>query len=121
MTCEEEIKDKSEFVIFLPQVDPEYGDFIHIQEGSGDSLTADDIEGGFIDYIDYTRFSLDLNDCNIIKKDGGQCLIKIPYSLLLAEDIVQEVLDMEKIDSDYVICPCIEMMKEKFKETKDKM
>ena len=120
MTCEE-IKDKSGFVIFLPQEDSEYGDFIHIREGSGDALTADDIKGGFVDYIDYTRFSLDFNDCNTIEKGGGQCLIKTPYTDLLADDIVQEVLNMEKIVTGYIICPCFEMMKEKFKVTKDKM
>ena len=90
------VENKSEFIIYLPQVKPENGNFIHIQEGSGDALTKNNIDDGYIDYIDYTRFSL-AGPEEISYKDGGQCLISEMYIDLSEEDIIQTVLNFENL------------------------
>ena len=73
---------------------------IIIKEGSGDNLSREDMEDGFVDYIYYTQYSL--NDGDIKEIDGGMILQKTylaeTYSSLRL--VISDVLEMA-YDSKY--------------------
>lgn len=75
---------------FVIEID---GDIYHIQEGSGDALSLEDIEDGYIDYIYYDILE-DAQDVDSII-DGGCILLKKNYVDLTIGQIVQKVLDFE--------------------------
>lgn len=79
---------------------PECNQIIIIKEGSGDNLSREDMEDGFVDYIYYTQYSL--NDGDIKEIDGGMILQKTylaeTYSSLRL--VISDVLEMA-YDSKY--------------------
>lgn len=75
---------------FVIEID---GDIYHIAEGSGDALSLEDIEDGYIDYIYYDILE-DASDLDSII-DGGCILLKKNYVDLTIGQIIQKVLDFE--------------------------
>lgn len=51
---------------------PEMKQIVKVAEGTGDNLTEDDIETGYIDYIYYDTYSMDgdIQEC-----DGGMIML----------------------------------------------
>lgn len=73
---------------------PECNQLLSIKEGSGDNLSYEDREQGYVDYIYYTQYSLESGEPEEI--DGGMVLQKSylaeTYSSLRL--VIGEVLDM---------------------------
>lgn len=84
---------------------PECNQLLIIKEGSGDNLSYEDREEGYVDYIYYTQYSLNSGDPDEI--DGGMILQKTylaeTYDSL--ESVIGEVLDMayDSKDTPYVL------------------
>jgi len=67
------------------------GHIFKISEGTGDNLTQQDIDDGYVDYIYYDMFcSLDDLNEDIID-DGGMILLKKAYRDMTVEEILKEV------------------------------
>lgn len=64
---------------------------ITIVEGTGDNLTEEDIEDGYIDYVMTSVYRVEGED--IILEDGGQMLSQTPIEDLEEDELVRRVLD----------------------------
>lgn len=64
---------------------------ITIVEGTGDNLTEEDIEDGYIDYVMTSVYRVEGED--IVLEDGGQMLSQIPIEDLEEDELVRRVLD----------------------------
>lgn len=71
----------------------EEGQIIHISEGDGTNLLDEDIEEGYVDYIDYSQYDL---SGGIQEADGGMMLseesVRERYAQLA--DCIGDVLEM---------------------------
>ena len=59
------------------------GVFINFEEGTGDNLLPEDIEAGYVDYINWESFKInrhDAYDVSIEQDDGGMLLLKEYYA-----------------------------------------
>lgn len=73
------------------------GYIYHIQEGTGDNLTEEDIDDGYKDYI-YIDIYANMTD--IIGEetyDGGMILLKKLYKDMTIKEIIKEVEDFYDI------------------------
>jgi hypothetical protein len=52
-----DVLESYEIVIFVSEMN----EYIGFSEGSGDSLTDEDVAEGLVDYIDYTKYDADGN------------------------------------------------------------
>ena len=66
---------------------------IRIDEGSGDNLTDDDIEQGYVDYIYYEVYSVEQD---FPETDGGMIMLTEPFQekFKSTKDAIPAVLDM---------------------------
>lgn len=64
---------------------------ITIVEGTGDNLTEEDIEDGYIDYVMTSVYRVEGED--IVLEDGGQMLSQTPIEDLEEDELVRRVLD----------------------------
>ena len=64
---------------------------ITIVEGTGDNLTEEDIEDGYIDYVMTSIYRVEGED--IVLEDGGQMLSQTPIEDLEEDELVKRVLD----------------------------
>lgn len=56
---------------------PAQGIFVHVAEGTGDNLTVDDEEDGYVDYYMYTTYEAVAYGAPEFKElDGGQALLE---------------------------------------------
>lgn len=80
----------------------EKGRWWHIKEGTGDNLTQEDIDNGYVDYIyyDYYESLDDVNQDNIY--DGGMYYLKKLYQNHSLEEIIQQVQDFEIVKLEVV-------------------
>ena len=84
---------------------PECNQLVIIKEGSGDNLSREDREEGYVDYVYYTQYSLDKGDVDEV--DGGMLLQKTylaeTYSSLRL--VIGDVLDMayDSENTPYII------------------
>lgn len=89
-------KNKSGFVIATAgeKADSSFASFvISIQEGDGEGLEPEDMEEGYVDYIDYTVFFLEEgNELDFKEWDGGWELLEQPYESLSVEEIISIML-----------------------------
>ena len=80
----------------------EKGRWWNITEGTGDNLTQEDIDNGYVDYIYYDYYdSLDaiqFQDAH----DGGMILLKKLYQNHSLEEIIQQVQDFESVKLEVV-------------------
>lgn len=83
-----------DFCIYIPSK----RQIVHIQEGSGDNLSKEDLTEGYIDYIDYTQYSLE----DFEEEDGGMMmlteLVQGKYKKLA--DCLPELMDYIYDDPD---------------------
>ena len=83
---------------------PSKKQIIRIAEGSGDNLTNDDMEQGYVDYIYYETHSLEQD---IPEVDGGMILLKQLFKQKYnsTKESIPAVLDMAYEDEniDYVL------------------
>lgn len=72
---------------------PAMKQILHISEGSGDNLTDDDMEHGYLDYIYYDTYAM---DGGIRETDGGLVLLSNLFREMFTctKDAVPYVLDM---------------------------
>lgn len=66
---------------------------IKVAEGSGDNLSDEDIDAGYVDYIYYEQYDLD----DLPREaDGGMVMLEEPFQMKFSctEDAVPHVLDM---------------------------
>lgn len=66
--------------------------YYHVQEGTGDNLTDEDIEDGYVDYIYYDTIYEPTDESSIT--DGGLVLLEILYRELTLEQIVNRVIGL---------------------------
>lgn len=64
---------------------------ITIQEGTGDNLTNEDIEHGYIDYVMTSIYHVEGE--NIVLEDSGQMLSRPLIKDLEEDELVRRVLD----------------------------
>lgn len=72
---------------------PEAGQIIKISEGSGDNLLQEDMDEGYVDYIYYEQYGLDVD---LREVDGGMVLLTEPFreKFERTEGAIPYVLDM---------------------------
>ena len=72
---------------------PEAHQIIRIAEGTGDNLLEEDMDAGYVDYIYYDQYMLDID---MPATDGGQVLLKGMFRDLFrcTADCIPRVLDM---------------------------
>ena len=70
---------------------------IRIEEGTGDNLLDEDIEEGFVDYINYETFGICVCDGDFVVNDGdgGMVLCEKYVAEMTEEEVIDAVLDME--------------------------
>lgn len=64
---------------------------ITIVEGTGDNLTDEDIEDGYVDYVMTSIYRVDGED--IMLEDSGQMLSQTPIADLEEDELVRRVLN----------------------------
>ena len=83
---------------------PSKGEIIRIAEGSGDNLLKEDIKEGFVDYIIYEQYELDID---MPESDGGQVMLTELFreKYTCTEDCVPDVLDMtyDNSELEYIV------------------
>lgn len=83
---------------------PSKKQIIRITEGSGDNLTDDDLDQGYVDYIYYETHSLEQD---LPEVDGGMILLKQLFKQKYnsTKESIPEVLDMAYEDEniDYIL------------------
>lgn len=69
---------------------PERALLIRASEGTGDNLLGKDIRSGYVDYIDWTSYSisLDAGEPELEEHDGGMALFREPISDLPDELLI---------------------------------
>lgn len=70
--CYGESKDNYDDIYIYVSVPNENGYIIYISEGTGDNLLSEDIEEGYVDYINYEIYMLDNGIC---ENDGGMIML----------------------------------------------
>lgn len=71
--CYGESKDNyDDIYIYVPCPNNEEGYIIYISEGTGDNILSEDIEEGYVDYINYQIYMLDNGIC---EDDGGMIML----------------------------------------------
>ena len=80
------------------------GCYFYIREGTGDNLSQEDIDNGYVDYIYYDIFETlnDVHEDNI--KDGGFILLEKLYQNSTLDEIVKAVEDFEGATLRVVKC-----------------
>lgn len=102
--------DKSDFWFYTEEITDEKGNptVFHVQEGTGDNLSTEDIKAGFTDYIYYDIFDGeitypmidayesgdDIDTLEDMESDGGMVLLYGGYVDLTVQQICWKVLDM---------------------------
>lgn len=72
---------------------PVKNQIIRIAEGTGDNLSDEDMDAGFVDYIYYDQFNLEVS---IPEVDGGMVLLTEPFQTEFSDtkEAIPYVLDM---------------------------
>lgn len=96
------IQDKGEFTVCAVNKKKEMLCVV-IQEGTGDNLLDEDLEEGYVDYLNYYCFPV--SDHMICEGDGGMIMFKDYYADKSLEDIISVTLqDINTEDFPMVIC-----------------
>lgn len=107
--------DKLDFWFYTEEIEDEDGNptVFHAYEGTGDNLLYEDMEQGFVDYINYEAYDgkitysmidaygqgEDLDTMPNLESDGGMVLLYHPYSDLTAKQICWKVLEMSGVEN----------------------
>ena len=73
------------------------GRIFRIWEGTGDNLFAEDIELGYVDYINYEIYQNIQAIYDQDYDDGGMILLKQLYADMSVADIIREVAEFESV------------------------
>ena len=75
---------------------PEERALVVCSEGTGDNLLDEDMEEGYVDYVNLTRYSisLDCGDPELVEVDGGMAMFR-EYVTDLSDDELVEALKYE--------------------------
>ena len=76
---------------------PEAHQLIRISEGTGDNLSGEDIENGYVDYIYYEQHEVSIG---LPETDGGMILLTEPFQKKFknTKEAIPSVLDMAYSD-----------------------
>lgn len=90
--CYGESKDNYDDIYIYVSVPNENGYIIYISEGTGDNLLSEDIEEGYVDYINYEIYML---DNGIEEDDGGMIMLRelFRYKYSCTADCIPDVLE----------------------------
>lgn len=79
-----------------------HGYWWHISEGTGDNLTQEDIDDGYVDYIYYDYYECldDVKDDAAC--DGGMILLEKLYQNMWLEEIIDKVQEFENVELEMV-------------------
>lgn len=95
--------DPSEFYLMLIDRRIEYVNLrtklVYVQEGSGDQLLPEDMDEGYVDYIDYEVYNYK-NDTVLSEYDGGLVLLRKPYRRFSEEEIIKMILEELEMDPE---------------------
>ena len=82
--------------------DKQKGWYWHIKEGTGDNLSQEDIDKGYVDYIYYDCYESlqDIHDDNIA--DGGMYYLRKLYQNHSLEEIIECLQDFEMVTLEVV-------------------
>lgn len=83
-----DIADKSDFSIMLISKNHRVR-YIAVTEGCGDNLTQEDINNGYVDYINFDEYVI--KDDSITDRDGGLELLDQPYDSLSEQAIIEKI------------------------------
>jgi len=72
------------------------GDVIHVEKGTGDNLLREDIEAGYVDYLNWTKFQFENGE--FVEKDGGMILLEEPCE---APRPINRTIEKEVVDAVY--------------------
>ena len=83
-----------------------YGDetrWYRIYEGTGDNLFQEDINDGYVDYLNFEFYNhlTDVRDDDYI--DGGMILLKTLYQDMTPEEIIDQVKNYDDLETIEVI------------------
>ena len=72
---------------------PEARQLIRISEGTGDNLSSEDIENGYVDYIYYEQHEVTIG---LPEADGGMVMLTEPFQMKFKnmKEAIPSVLDM---------------------------
>lgn len=92
----------SEVLVYIPEMK----EFLYASEGTGDNLLDEDIEQGYMDYVNINTYAFD--NPGFIEKDGGQMMLTELFinkyggdnGTQLIEDAIRFIYEM---DFDYVV------------------
>lgn len=90
----EAIKDKSDFYY---QIDNQ---IYHIQEGTGDNLTQEDVDQGYVDYIYYDVYDSLQGIAEDEIVDGGLILLEKMYADMSIQEILGRVINFITVDDN---------------------
>lgn len=76
--------------------------YFHIEEGTGDNLLKEDIDLGYVDYINYEYFDSMQAVYEENAYDGGMVLLKRYYQDMTLEEILKEVEEFEDVEFEDV-------------------
>lgn len=80
---------------------PEDKIFVFASEGTGDNLLSEDIDNGYVDYIDWTSYSLLLvGEPVFSEEDGGMVMSKKYVSDMTDEEIIKALRYEAGIDTE---------------------
>lgn len=107
--------DKLDFWFYTEEIGDDDGNptVFHAYEGTGDNLLYEDMEQGFVDYINYETYDgkitysmidayvqgEDLDTMPDLESDGGMVLLYHPYSDLTVKQICWKVLEMSGVEN----------------------
>ena len=74
------------------------GNIFHVYEGTGDNLLQEDIDEGYVDYLNYDYYGSIEDIAEDSPIDGGMILLKKLYQDMTFEEIIQQVNDFEDAD-----------------------
>ena len=79
------------------------GQYYHITEGTGDNLSPEDLNQGYVDYIYYDIYDSinDIHEDDIY--DGGIIMLEKLYVEMSLEEIIQRLEEFEDVKLEAVI------------------
>lgn len=69
---------------------PEFAEFIYACEGTGDNLFQEDIDAGYVDYVNVETYIMEGNQ--FVEYNGGMKLLTKPFDEEYADDDGTELL-----------------------------
>ena len=98
-----DIDDKSDFSIAV--INGGVTTYVAISEGTGDNLSKNDTDLGYVDYINYTTYQLQNGEFSEV--DGGMVLLNQLYMFCSPEHIIEIMADELDVNNDNTSIICL--------------